>query len=117
EIVLLRADADGDAKRPVLIADAELDPRTAAAGSKLPAGDWEVRALIHVAGFTASATAMARAPVRRPIAVPQWRRADAPLVVTITRDGRLQQAAPPRRRVARRLRRLPRKFRRVWAPG
>jgi glycosyltransferase involved in cell wall biosynthesis len=118
ERVFVRADAGGDAKRPILIADAELDPGTAAAGSKLPAGDWELRALIHVLGFHAAGTAIVPAPERRLIVLPLRRRADSPLVVTITRNGRLQEAAPPRRRrVARRLRRLPRKFRRAWAAG
>jgi poly(ribitol-phosphate) beta-N-acetylglucosaminyltransferase len=37
--------------RPTLIARARIDPATAAGGSPLPAGAWELRAVVSVAGF------------------------------------------------------------------
>jgi hypothetical protein len=44
--------ADPDAVTPRLTGEAVLDPRVAAAGSPLPAGEWEVLAVVNVLGFT-----------------------------------------------------------------
>jgi hypothetical protein len=37
---------------PVLVATARITPTTAAGGSPLPAGQWEVRAVANVGGFS-----------------------------------------------------------------
>lgn len=82
-----------DGGRPVLTTDVDLAGPTAAAGSPLPPGDWEVRAAVNVAGF---------------LHVRSVRRNGAPLVLTSApprliarRDVLLRQ--PMARRVAARL--------------
>jgi hypothetical protein len=63
-----------DRVRPVLEATARITPATAASGSPLPAGQWEVRAAVTVAGFHHA---------RR------VRRRKAPLVLTSIPPGRI----------------------------
>jgi poly(ribitol-phosphate) beta-N-acetylglucosaminyltransferase len=115
ELVLLRAPAGGDAKRPVLIGAAEIDPRTAAAGAPLRAGDWQVNVLASVTDFIATADGMTRQArsfldkLRRP----EPRR----LVLTVTRDGRLIERAELKRRVTRRLPELTKRIRRFRRRG
>jgi glycosyltransferase involved in cell wall biosynthesis len=41
----------GDVVHPVLVSRARVDPAVAAAGGRLPAGDWELQALANVGGF------------------------------------------------------------------
>ena len=65
-----------------------IDPATAAAGEPLPAGEWELRAVVHVAGFS-----HARA----------LRRNGAPVVITAGESGLARRGPRPRRRFARRL--------------
>ena len=65
-------------------------PSTAAAGAPLPPGDWEVRAVVTVAGFSHARSV---------------RRNGAPLVLTSSAPDRLvaRRAVLPRLRLARRL--------------
>ncbi|MGH2948989.1 MAG: glycosyltransferase family 2 protein [Solirubrobacteraceae bacterium] len=93
-----------DRVRPVLEATARITPTTAAGGSPLPAGQWEVRAAVTVAGF---------AHARR------VRRRNAPLILTSIPPGRIVkgQRAPARPSLRRRIAaRLPR-LRRTRASG
>jgi hypothetical protein len=87
--------------------EATIDPRTAASGAPLPAGEWELLAVVNILGFTH--TTRARRGPRR-----------APVVVTSTGSGLgtdpgtklAKPPAPPpsvARRVAGRLRWLRRK--------
>ncbi|HEV2770861.1 MAG TPA: glycosyltransferase family A protein [Solirubrobacteraceae bacterium] len=52
EVRLEDADGPGERVRAVLLTEARLVPATAAAGSPLPPGDWEVFAVVTVAGFS-----------------------------------------------------------------
>jgi glycosyltransferase involved in cell wall biosynthesis len=96
----------GSAVRTLLHARAQIAPSTAAAGAPLPAGNWEVRAQVTVAGFTDTRPA---------------KRAGAPLVVTSIpptrvierRDAIFRQ--PLGRRVSARVPRLARLVRRARA--
>jgi poly(ribitol-phosphate) beta-N-acetylglucosaminyltransferase len=98
-LLMLRAGADSDAKRPALNAAAEIDVTEAAAGARLPRGQWGVHAIVNVAGWNAIAPVMT---VSR-----RWlRRRPEPLTFVATRDGRLLRHPPLRRRVARRFPRL-----------
>jgi hypothetical protein len=112
ETVFLRVDReDLELKRPVFIAAADIDPKTAAAGARLSAGDWQVHVLVDVANFTATAPAV---PLRRRWALRRWHkrnREPAPLTLRVTRAGRLLRPPPLRRRLARRLRRAGRLLR------
>jgi glycosyltransferase involved in cell wall biosynthesis len=85
-LVLLRAAGSGDVKRPVLVAVAELDRSKAAAGSRLPWGEWEVHALVEVAGFNAFARTVRQAG--------RLRYRDGPLALMATRDSRLLPRLP-----------------------
>jgi glycosyltransferase involved in cell wall biosynthesis len=88
-------EAGGDeAKRPVLIARADVERAKAAAGSRLPAGEWDVHVLVEVAGFSAFART-----VRRPGLL--GRRART-FTLMATRDERLLARPTLTRRVARR---------------
>ncbi len=99
ELLMLRAGPGSDAKRPALNAAAEIDVPEAAAGARLPRGQWGVHAIINVAGWTAIGPVMT---VSR-----RWlRRRPKPLTFVATRDGRLLRHPPLRRRVARRFPRL-----------
>jgi len=89
EVRLEDAGPDGRV-RPVLVADARLAPHTAAAGSPLPAGDWEVFAVVTVAGFSTPRR------VRGP--------GDDPLTLTVDAAGRLvERRSALSRRVAHRV--------------
>jgi poly(ribitol-phosphate) beta-N-acetylglucosaminyltransferase len=115
ELVLLRAPADGDAKRPVLISAAEIDPRSAAAGSPLRAGDWQVNVQVGVADFMEIAETVSRpaggffSRLRR--------REPGRLLLTATRDGRMIERAELKRRVTRRLPQVTKQLRRFRKRG
>jgi glycosyltransferase involved in cell wall biosynthesis len=114
ELVLLRADDTGDAKRPVLIAKVKVDPSDAAAGARLKEGDWEARAIVDVAGFIA--TTVVTSPARRPLSLRLGtaRRNGTPLTLTAMRNGRLRTRAPTMRRyLARRFPGLAARVKRV----
>jgi hypothetical protein len=96
--VLLSAAVDGDGgepKRPVLIARADVDRTRAAAGSRLPPGEWDVHVLVEVAGFSAFARTVRHAGGLRRRAVRTW-------TLMATWDERLLARPPLRRRAARR---------------
>lgn len=98
--VLLRAPGEGGAgapKRPVLIARADVDRGKAAAGSRLPAGEWDVHVLVEVAGFSAFARTVRQPGLRFRLA----RRART-FTLMATWDERLLARPPLRRRAARR---------------
>jgi poly(ribitol-phosphate) beta-N-acetylglucosaminyltransferase len=81
----------GEFVRPVVTAFARLDPATLAAGAPLPAGEWEVRAVVTVMGFSDT------------VAV----RGDGePLVLVAGRRGRLRARRAARARVQALRRRL-----------
>ena len=109
ELVFVRAAQGSDEKRPVLVAAAEIDARTAAAGSKLVPGEWQVHVLVGVAEFTATADGLRR-PARFHL---PGRNAPKTLVLTATRDGRLIERSELKRGATRRLPRLTRRFRRL----
>jgi hypothetical protein len=92
----------------VLSTRAHLNPSIAAAGAPLPAGDWELDALVTLAGFT-----HARAIKRK--GAPVLLTSTPPGRVAIRDDWRLQPAPTPTlaRRVARRVPGLPGLVRRV----
>ena len=73
ELELGGAGADGELE-PVLAAHAVVDPRTAAAGRALDAGDWKLLARVTVAGF------QAEEPIRHPAS-------RAPLVLRVDAGG------------------------------
>jgi hypothetical protein len=94
---------DGDAVEAVVDARASLSPTIAAAGAPLPAGEWEVRAAVQVAGFSR----------RRAV-----KRRGRELVVTSLPPGRIRRgshAPPAMTRKRRVIRRLPRRLRRALA--
>jgi glycosyltransferase involved in cell wall biosynthesis len=112
EVVPVSAGEDRDVKSPVLVAVAEIDPRSAAAGSPLAPGDWEVHVLVDVADFTAVTESLrpkAEARLRRP--------APKTLTLTVTTDGRLMQRTPLKRELSRRLPGLVQRFRRFRRRG
>jgi glycosyltransferase involved in cell wall biosynthesis len=109
EVVFVRASDGADLKRPVQIASAEVDARTAAAGTKLAAGEWQVHVLVGVAEFTATADGLLR-PTRFRL---PGRNAPKTLVLTATRDGRLIERSELKRGVTRRLPRLTRRVKRL----
>jgi len=84
ELALDRYDAGVHERLATLTTSVEIRTATAAAGGRLPAGDWEVRAAVNVAGFSHTRSV---------------RRNGAPLVLT---------SAPPRL-VARRNLLVPRR--------
>lgn len=95
--------ADPGTVRPVLAATAWITPTTAAGGGPLPAGEWEVRAVVDVAGFSH----------RR-----RLKHRGRPLLVTSVPPGRIVAGrwTPPRRTLRGRVaRRLPRPVRRTLA--
>jgi hypothetical protein len=115
ELVLLQAPVGGDAKRPVLIAAAEIDPRRAAAGSPIRAGDWQVNVQVGVADFMEIAESVSR-PARN--LFDRLRRQEpGRLLLTATRDGRMIERAELKRRVTRRLPQLTKRFRRFRKRG
>jgi len=76
-----------DGPAPSIVAGVRVAPTIAAAGAPLPAGDYELRLGVSIAGFGA------RTRVRRG--------GDGePFVITVTRALRLEHWAPPRRRRA-----------------
>jgi glycosyltransferase involved in cell wall biosynthesis len=99
--------SDPDVVTAQLSGEAVIDPRTAAAGSPLPAGEWEVLAVVNLLGFTH--TSKVRRGKRR-----------APIIVGSTGDGlvddpQTKKPKPPptlRRRLAARARWLGRLVRR-----
>ena len=109
EMVMVSTSEGSETKMPVLIAVSEASVLEAAAGARLPAGQWHVRVLVDVAGFTAIADAVRLAPRSR-FDLLRWRRDPRPLRITVTGDGRLRMRPPLRRRLARR---LPRRARRL----
>jgi poly(ribitol-phosphate) beta-N-acetylglucosaminyltransferase len=96
--VLVRAAGEDEARRPVLVAVADLDRARAAAGSRLAVGEWDVLVLVEVAGFMAS-TSTVRQPGR-------LRYRSGPLTLIATWDGRLLPRPPLRRRIAHRFPKL-----------
>jgi len=115
ELLLLGAGADRAARRPFLVARAEIDARRAAAGSRLAPGDWQVHVLVEACGFTATANAV-RPPATKRLA---WLRRRSPktLILTATRDGRMIERPRFKREVNRRLPRLTKRFRRFRRRG
>jgi hypothetical protein len=115
ELVLVKAGSDPEAKRPVLIAATEIDAGSAAAGARLPKGDWDFHVLVEVAGFTAVAEAL------RPVArgrIPFLRRRERKtLTLTATSDGRLIERTALKRQVAGRLPGLTKSFQRLRRRG
>jgi len=90
EVRLEDAAGPDDRVRVVLVADARLRPATAAAGSPLPPGHWEVFAVVTVAGFSTPRRVRGRG--------------DDPLTLTVDPDGRVEERRSPRsRRVAHRV--------------
>jgi glycosyltransferase involved in cell wall biosynthesis len=79
---------EGD--RPVLMSEIEVVAATAAAGAPLPEGDWEVRAVVSVGGFSHARSV---------------RRRGAPLVLRVPAPRRViaRSGIVPRLRLARRL--------------
>jgi hypothetical protein len=51
----VRAAQAGAAKRAVMVARADVDRAEAAAGTQLPPGEWDVKAVVEVGGFRAAA--------------------------------------------------------------
>lgn len=90
EVRLEDADGPGQRVRAVLVADARLAPDRAAAGSPLPPGDWEVFAVVTVAGFSTARRVRGRG--------------DDPLTLTVDAAGQVVERRSPRsRRVAHRV--------------
>jgi glycosyltransferase involved in cell wall biosynthesis len=79
---------DAEPGRPVLSARVEIEAARAAAGAPLPTGDWEVRAVVSVAGFSQARSV---------------RRGGAPLVLRASAPGRLVARRAFVRMAARRL--------------
>ena len=103
-----------DAKRPALIAVVDIDAHKAAAGARLREGDWEVRAVVDVAGFTATTVVMSPVRASRFLFWPGARSRGGPLTLTVMRDGRIRTRRPfVKRYLARRLPGLARLFRRA----
>jgi glycosyltransferase involved in cell wall biosynthesis len=98
--------ASEDRLTPVLAGRARVAPRVAGAKAKLRHGDWTVGVTAAFAGFT---------PPGAPVQRGRWPRR-SPLVLTVSRDGRV---VPPRLRrdIARRFPRAARAFRRAKAVG
>ena len=98
----------GDLVSPVLTSRARMQPRVVVARANLKSGEWTVGVTAAAAGFT---------PPGVPVQTGRWP-LRVPLVITLTRDGRL---VPPRLRgeVARRFPRVTSAFRRAKAgsPG
>jgi glycosyltransferase involved in cell wall biosynthesis len=115
ELVLVRAGDDPGAKQPVLVARAEIDPRKAAAGARLGAGDWQLHVNVVMAGFTAMADAV-RVPARTRFPL-LARRDPKNLILTTTRDGRLVERPAFKRQAARRLPGLTKRWRRFRRRG
>jgi glycosyltransferase involved in cell wall biosynthesis len=107
EVVLVSAGEAGDAKKAVLIVAADVEVATAAAGSRIRAGDWEVRAVVDVAGFAAI----------EPVTQTRFWAEPEQLVISTTPDGRLAKRRLLRRRLARRFPRLVRLVRRGRGRG
>jgi poly(ribitol-phosphate) beta-N-acetylglucosaminyltransferase len=78
---------------PVVVVDARLDPRTAAAGSPLAPGEWQLVVQVRVGGFNATALTVTQPGAARA----------APLTFTVGRDGRVDRGPWVRRAVAGRL--------------
>jgi glycosyltransferase involved in cell wall biosynthesis len=115
EMVFVRAPDGNGGKAPVMIAAAEIDPRTAAAGSKLRQGEWQVHVLVSAFDYVAVTDSL-----RRPASELLGRlreRNPRPLTLTATRDGRLIERPELRRRVTRRLPRLTQRVRRFRRRG
>src|SRR5215210_3681758 len=95
----LPAAPDGEPVRPAVIATARIVPTIAAAGRPLEPGDYELRAGIWIAGFSAHS---------------RTRRGKGPFGVTVTPAGRVYRTgwvpetspATPRQRLARAVRRM-----------
>ncbi len=99
EIVLVSASPSGQEKRPVVIAAADVERGRAAAGSRLPPGEWEVQVLVDVGGMRAT-TSIVHLPARWRFG--RRRRRTGTLTLLATWDGRLLPRPPFRRRIARR---------------
>jgi glycosyltransferase involved in cell wall biosynthesis len=75
-------DREPAAAKAILDVDARVQARHGAAGSRLPAGEWELHVVVAIAGFQATTH------VRRP-------GSSDPLVLTCTRAGRIRATAVP----------------------
>jgi poly(ribitol-phosphate) beta-N-acetylglucosaminyltransferase len=115
EMVFVRAPGEDQGRAPVMIAATEIDPRTAAAGAPLRAGDWQVQVLVDLADFNVVADELRRAPSGRLARLRPQR--PKTLTLTVTRDGRLIERPALKRRAARRLPRLTRRVRRFRRRG
>jgi hypothetical protein len=98
EIVLLRLPGTHDAKYPVVIARADIDRAKAAAGARLPRGEWEVMVVVGAAGFRATAQTV-KPPREGRLGL---RRGRTLTLVAPRGNGRLLTRPRLRRRVARR---------------
>jgi glycosyltransferase involved in cell wall biosynthesis len=106
--VHLRPGKEPGTVRPVLAGTVRFDPRTAAAGAPLPAGEWQLVVIVRIGGF--NATAMTLEP-------PAGGRA-APVTFVVGADGRIDRGPRLRRAVAGRLPRpVVRALRRARAAG
>ena len=79
--------------RPVIVATARLDPRTAAAGAPLAAGEWQLVVVVRMGGFNATAMTLQPAGGGR----------EAPVTFTVGAGGRIDRGPWLRRAVAGRL--------------
>jgi poly(ribitol-phosphate) beta-N-acetylglucosaminyltransferase len=100
-LVLLPASAEsGIVKTPALVGATEISARTGAAGAPLRPDDWQLRALVHVAGFRIT-TDVERRPRRSRLARLLPRAGPRRLALSVTRDGRILRRVPLRRRLIR----------------
>ncbi len=96
-ILLLRTPSDRDT-RPALVAVADLDRMTAAAGSRLPTGEWDVHVLLEVAGFRVFGRTVRQ--------VGRVRYRTGTLTLMAMGDKRMLRRPPLRRRAAHRFPRV-----------
>jgi hypothetical protein len=109
------AEEGQEAKRPLLIAAAAIDPGSGAAGARLRPGDWQVHVLVGVAEFTAVTDVVKRADRRGFAGLRRGR--PRPLTLTVTTDRRVIERRELKRRATRRLPGLTQRVRRFRRRG
>ena len=102
ETALVSVAGAPEARRPVLIARADIVRAKAAAGVPLPPGEWDVKVVVEVAGFRANAQSV-KPPRERPLGI---RRGSMMTLVATWEGGRLLPRPRLRRRLARRVPRV-----------